>query len=176
MVVLLPNTDPCPNPELWPNAGAVLCPNGPEPVLLAVLALPWPNGKVLVVEAPKRLPPPPPVVALVELAPKAVWPKEKPLAIPVLPAGWPKSLTWPNTVLPKLAPGDAPNPDEPNPVIAGAEGAEETGGATGCPNTVEAVVVAVLTTVWVVVVAALATVLITVVIPMVWLSVVTGAG
>lgn len=83
-MVLLPNTDPCPNPELWPNAGAVLCPNNPEPVLLAVLALLVPKEKemaLLAVEAPKR---PPPVVALIELAPNADWPKEKPLADPVL--------------------------------------------------------------------------------------------
>lgn len=94
VVVLLPNTDPCPNPELWPNAGAVLCPNSPEPVLLAVLALLVPKEKelaLLAVEAPKR-PPPPPVVTLLELAPNAGWPKEKLLDVPVLLAGWPKLL------------------------------------------------------------------------------------
>lgn len=90
VVVLLPNTEPCPKPELWPNAG--LCPNMPEPVLLAVLALLVPKEKelaLLEVEAPKR---PPPVVALLEVAPNADWPKEKPLAVPVLLAGWPKPL------------------------------------------------------------------------------------
>lgn len=91
MVVLLPNTDPCPNAEFWPNAGAVLCPNSPEPVLLAVLALLVPKEKeltLLTVEAPKRFPP---VVALLELAPNADWPKEKPLDVPL--AGWPKPHT-----------------------------------------------------------------------------------
>lgn len=87
VVVLLPNTDPCPNPELEPKAGAVVCPNSPEPVLLAVLALlvPKENELALVaVGAPKR---PPPVVALLEVVPNADWPKEKPLAVPVLLAG-----------------------------------------------------------------------------------------
>lgn len=71
VVVLLPNTDPCPNAEFWPNAGVVFCPNSPEPVLLAVLALLVPKEKeltLLTVEAPKRFPP---VVALLELAPNA---------------------------------------------------------------------------------------------------------
>lgn len=185
-MVLLPNTDPCPNPELCPNAGAVLCPNSPEPVLLAVLALLVPKEKelaLLAVEAPKR---PPPVVALLELAPNADWPKEKPLADPVLLAGWPKPLAWPNTGLPKLAPVDAPNPDEPNPVdtgaagaaaAVGAEGAEVAGGAAGCPNTVLAAVVVAPATVGVEVVAAAGlTVLITGVTSMVLLSVVAGAG
>lgn len=83
VVVLPPNTDPCPKAELWPNAGAVLCPNSPEPVLLAVLALLVPNENeltLLAVEAPKRLPP---VVALFEVAPNADWPKEKPLDVPL---------------------------------------------------------------------------------------------
>lgn len=173
VVVLLPNTDPCPNPELWPNAGAVLCPNSPEPVLLAVLALLVPKEKelaLLAVDAPKR--PPPPVVALLELAPNADWPKVKPPDVPVLLAGWPKPLTWPKTDLPKPVPVDAPNPAEPNPVDAGAE---ETGGAACCPNTVLAVVVAALfTTVVVGVVAAGAAVLITGVTPREPLSVVAG--
>lgn len=175
VVVLLPNTDACPNPELWPNAGAVLCPNRPEPVLLDVLALLVPKEKelaLLAVEAPKR--PPPPVVAALELAPNADWPKEKPPGVPVLLAGWPKPLTWPNTDLPKPVPVDAPNPAEPNPVDAGAE---ETGGAAGCPNTVLAVVVAALfTTVGVAVVEAGAAVMITGVTPRELLSVVAGAG
>lgn len=88
VVVLLPNTGACPNPELCPNAGAVLCPNRPVPVLLAVLALLVPKEKelaLLAVEAPKR--PLPPVVALLEFAPNAAWPKEKLLAVPVLLAG-----------------------------------------------------------------------------------------
>lgn len=182
-MVLLPNTDPCPNPELWPNAGAVLCPNSPEPVLLAVLALLVPKENelaLLAVEAPKR---PPPVVALLELAPNADWPKEKPLADPVLLAGWPKPLAWPNTGLPKLAPVDAPNPAEPNPVdtgaagVAGAVGAEDAGGAAGCPKTVLAAVVVTPAAVGVEVVAAAGlTVLITGVTSMVVLSVVAGAG
>lgn len=141
VVVLLPNTDPCPNPELWPNARPVLCPNSPVPVLLTVLALlvPKENELALVgVEAPKR---PPPVVALLELAPKADWPKLNPLDDPGLLAGCPKPLTWPNTDLPKLA--GAPNPAEPNPVDAGAE---EAGGPTGWPNTVFAAVTAPLLT------------------------------
>lgn len=86
-MVLLPKAGPCPNPELCPNAGAVLCPNSPEPVLLAVLVPLVPKEKemaLLAVEAPKR---PPPVVALLEVDPKADWPKEKPLAVPVLFAG-----------------------------------------------------------------------------------------
>lgn len=178
VVVLLPNTDPCPNPELWPNTGAVVCPNSPDPVLLAVLALLVPKEKELAfvaVAAPKAPPPPPPVVALPGFAPNAAWPKEKPLDVPVLLAGWPKPLTWPNTGWPKGVPVDAPNPVEPNPVIAGAAGAKE--GATGCPNTVlVAEVVEVLTMVGVAVVAALATVLITGVIPRELLSVVAGAG
>lgn len=86
-MVLLPKAGPCPNPELCPNAGAVLCPNNPESLLLAVLAVLVPKEKeiaLLVVEAPKS---PPPVVALLEVAPKADWPKEKLLAVPVLLAG-----------------------------------------------------------------------------------------
>lgn len=177
VVVLLPNTDPCPNPELCPNAGVVLCPNSPVPVLLAVLALLVPKEKelaLLAVAAPKR---PPPVVALLELAPNADCPKEKPLDVPVLLAGWPKPLTWPNTDLPKPVPADVPNPAEPNPVDAGAVGAEEAGGAAGCPNTVlAAVVVAVLATVGVEVVAAAATVLITGVTPRELLSIIAGGG
>lgn len=186
VVVLLPNTEPCPNPELWPNAGAVLCPNSPEPVLLAVLAPLVPKEKelaLLAVEAPKR---PPPVVALLELAPNADWPKEKPLAVPVLLVGWPKPLAWPNTDLPKPVPDDAPNPAEPNAVDTGAagaagaagadgaEGAEDTGGAEGGPNTVlAAVVVVLLTTLGVV---AGLTVLITGETPSELLSVAAGAG
>lgn len=182
VVVLLPNTDPCPNPELCPNAGAVLCcaPNSPVPLLLAVLALLVPKEKelaLLAVAAPKR---PPPVVALLELAPNADCPKEKPLDVPVLLAGWPKPLTWPNTDLPKPVPADVPNPAEPNPVDAGgvgAEEAEEAGGAAGCPNTLLAtVVVALLAVVGVGVVAAVATVLITGVTPRELLSVVAGGG
>lgn len=181
-MVLLPNTEPCPNPELWPNAGAVLCPNSPEAVLLAVLALLVPKEKemaLLAVEAPKR---PPPVVALLELAPNADWPKEKPLAVPVLLAGWPKLLAWPNTDLPKPVPVDAPNPAEPNAVdtgaagAAGAEGAEDAGGAAGCPNTVLAAVVVLLATTGVGVVAAGLTVVITGVTPSELLSVTAGAG
>lgn len=185
-MVLLPKTDPWPNPELWPNAGAVLCPNSPEPVLLAVLALLVPKENemaLLAVEAPKR---PPPVVALLVLAPNADWPKEKPLAVPVLLASWPKPLAWPNTGLPKPVPVDAPNPGEPNAVdtgaagAAGAKGAEDTGGAAGCPNTVLAaaatVVVVLLAAAGVGVVAAGATVLITEVTPKELLSVVAGTG
>lgn len=143
VVVLLPNTDPCPNPELWPKAWFVLCANSPVPVLLTVLAPLVPKEKELAlvaVEAPKRLPP---VVALLEVAPNADCPKVNPLDVPVLLAGWPKPLTWPNTDFPK--PVDVPNPAELNPVDAGAE---EAGGAAGCPNTLfTAVTVALLTTV-----------------------------
>lgn len=113
-------------------------------MLLAVLALLVPKEKELAlvaVEAPKR---PPPVVVLLELAPNADWLKEKPLAVPVLPAGWPKLLTWPNTDLPKPVPAGAPKPEEPNDVDAGAAGAEDAGGAAGCPNTVLTAVVVVL--------------------------------
>lgn len=173
VVVLLPKTDPWPNPGLWPNAGAVLCPNSPEPVLLAVLALLVPKENemaLLAVEAPKR---PPPVVALLVPAPNADWPKEKPLAVPVLLASWPKPLAWPNTGLPKPVPVAAPNPGEPNAV--------DTGGAAGCPNAVlgaaaAAIVVVLLATAGVGVVAAGATVLITGVTPKELLSVVVGAG
>lgn len=181
-MVLLPNTDPCPNPELWPNAGAVLCPNSPEPVLLAVLALLVPKEKelaLLAVEAPKR---PPPVVALLVLAPNAVCPKENPLAVPVLLAGWPKPLVWPNTDLPKPVPADAPNPAEPKAVetgaagAAGAEGAEDAGGAEGCANAALAAVVVVVLLTTVGVVVAGATVLITGVTPTELLSVIAGAG
>lgn len=87
VVVLLPKAGPCPNPELCPKAGAVLCPNKPESLLLAVLAVLAPKEKetaLLVVEAPKS---PPVAAALLEAAPKADWPKEKPLALPVLLAG-----------------------------------------------------------------------------------------
>lgn len=84
--MLLPKTDPCPNPELCPNDVDVLDPN--KPVLLGVLALPEPKEKderaVLAVEAPKR-PPVTAVVVLLVLAPKADWLKEKPLAVPALP-------------------------------------------------------------------------------------------
>lgn len=187
MVVLLPKTEPCPNPEFWPNAGVVLCPNSPEPVLLAVFALLVPNEKeltLLAVEAPKRFPP---VVALLDVAPNVDWPKEKPLDVPLV--GWPKPLTWPNTGFPKVAPADAPKAVEPNPVETGAEGAdrdegaEEAGGggaggagdAEGCPNTVlEGVAIVLFTTTGVVVVAAGATVLITGVTPRELLSVVAG--
>lgn len=90
VIVLLPNTDPCPNPELCcPNAGVALCPNNPMPELLAVLALLVPKENelaLLAVEAPNRLPLPP-VVELLELAPNAGWPKEKPLDVPVLLLG-----------------------------------------------------------------------------------------
>lgn len=183
VVVLLPNTDPCPNPELWPNAGGVLRPNRPEPVLLAVLALLVPKEKemaLLGVEAPKR---PPPVVALLELAPNADWPKVKPLADPVLlaVASWPKPPAWPNTGLLKPVPVDPPNPAEPNAVdtgAAGAEAVEDAGGAAGCPNTVLGTTAAVelLATAEVSVVAAGATVLTTTGAPTELLSVVGGAG
>ncbi|TNN83221.1 hypothetical protein EYF80_006554 [Liparis tanakae] len=59
----------------------------PEPVLLAVLALLVPKEKELAsvaVAAPKA---PPAVFAVLEAAPKAGWPKEKPLAGSLLPAG-----------------------------------------------------------------------------------------
>lgn len=175
--MLLPNTGAWPNPELWPNAGVVVCPNSPEPVLLAVLALLVPKEKELAlvaVAAPNRTPP---VVALLELAPNADWQKEKPPDVSVLLAGWPKPLTWPNTDLPKTVPVDVPNAVEPNPVDAGAVGAEEAGGAAGCPNTVLAsVVVVLLTAAGVVVVAAAATVLIMGVSPRELLSVIVGAG
>lgn len=181
-MVLLPKTDPCPNPELWPNAEAVFCPNSPEPVLLAVLALLVPKEKemaLLPAEAPNR---PPAVVALLELAPNADWPKEKPLAVPVLLASWPKPVAWPNTGLPKPVPVDAPNPGEPNAVeteAAVAEGAEDTGGAAGCPNTVlaaaTAVVAVLVATAGEGVATVGASVLITGVIPKELLSVVAGA-
>lgn len=86
-MVLLPKTDPCPNP-VCPNDVDVLDPNKPAPVLLGVLTLPEPKEKderaVLAVEAPKRLPVAAAVVLLV-LAPNADWVKEKPLAVPLLP-------------------------------------------------------------------------------------------
>lgn len=137
---------------------------------------------LLAVAAPKM---PPPVVALLELAPNADWPKEKPLAVAVLLVGWPKLLTWPNTDLPNPFPDDAaPNPAELKPVDAGAaeaegaEGAEDAGGAAACPNSAPVAVVAtvVLATVGVAVVVAGETVLITGVIPRLVLSVVTGGG
>lgn len=85
VVVLLPKTEPCPNPELCPNDVDVLDPNKPVPVLLGVPAVPVPNEKdesaLLAVEAPKR----PAVVVLLVLAPNADWLKEKPLAVPALP-------------------------------------------------------------------------------------------
>lgn len=84
--MLLPKTEPCPNPEFCPNDVDVLDPN--KPVLLAVLAPPEPKEKderaELAVEAPKR-PPVVAVVVLVALAPNADWLKEKPLAVPLLP-------------------------------------------------------------------------------------------
>lgn len=91
VVVLLPNTEPCPNAEFWPKTEAVLCPNSPELVLLAGLALLAPKEKeltLLTVGAPKRFPA---VVALLELGPNAGWTKEKPLDVPL--AGWPKPHT-----------------------------------------------------------------------------------
>lgn len=139
VVVLLPKTDPCPNPELWPNDVDVLDPNNPAPVLLGVLALLEPKENderaALAVGAPKRLPPPTAVVLLV-LAPNADWLKEKLLAVPPLLLLLPKLLAWPNAGLPKPVPEVAPNPDEPNTVEDGAAGAEDAGGAAGCPNTV----------------------------------------
>lgn len=88
VVVLLPKTDPCPNPEFCPNDVDVLDPNKPAPVLLGVLALPEPKEKderaELAVGAPKRTPVEAVVVLLV-LAPNADWLKEKPLAVPLLP-------------------------------------------------------------------------------------------
>lgn len=87
VVVLLPKTDPCPNPELCPNDVDVLDPNKPAPVLLGVLAPLEPKENderaELALEAPKRLPPPPAVV-LLALDPNADWVKEKPLAVPLL--------------------------------------------------------------------------------------------
>lgn len=136
-MVLFPKTDPCPKLELWPNDVDVLTPNKFEPVLLAVLALFEPKENelaLLAVAVPKR---PPPVVALLE--PNPDWPNEKPLAVPLLLASWPKPLDWPNTGFPNPLPEDVPNPGEPNTVdtgAAGAEGAEDTGGAAGWPNTV----------------------------------------
>lgn len=149
MVVLFLNIDPCPNPELWPNTDGVLWLN--SPVLLGVLELLVPKEKELAlvtVGAPKR--PPPPVVALLELAPNADWVNEKPLEVPPMLAGCPNPPT-PNTDLPKPVSVGAPNPDEPNPVVAGAE---EAGGAAGCPNTLAAVVAALVITAAVVVVGA----------------------
>lgn len=76
--------------------------------------------------------------------------------------------------MPKTFPVDVSNPAEPNPVVAGADGA---GGATGCPNTVlAAVVVVLLAAVMVEVLHTGATVFITGVTAMVPLSVTTGAG
>ena len=145
-------------------------------MLLAVLALLVPKEKelaLLAVEEPNR-PPPPPGVALFELAPNVDWAKEKPPDVPLLLAGWPKPLTVPNMDLPKPAPADVPNPDELNPVDAGAE---EAGGAAGCPNTVLAAVAgALLTTTGVVVVAAGAAVLTTGVAATELLSVIAGVG
>lgn len=135
-MVLFLNKDPCPNPELWPNAGVVFCPN--SPVLLGVLELLVPKEKELAlvtVGAPKS-PPPPPVVALLELAPNADWVNEKPLDVPPMLAGCPNPPTL-KTDLPNPASAGAPNPDVPNPVVAGAEVA---GGAGGWPNTLAAVV------------------------------------
>lgn len=126
-MVLFPKRDPCPKPELWPNDVDVLAPNKFEPVLLAVLALFEPKENelaLLAVEVPKR---PPPVVALLE--PNPDWPNEKPLAVPLLLASWPKPLDWPNTGFPNPLPEDVPNPGEPNTVdtgAAGTEGAEDT--------------------------------------------------
>lgn len=87
VVVLLPNKDPCANPELCPNAGVELCPKSPVLVLLAVLPLLVPKEKelaLLAVAAPKRLAP---VVAMFEPAPNPGVPKENPLDVPVLLAG-----------------------------------------------------------------------------------------
>lgn len=76
--------------------------------------------------------------------------------------------------LPKPVPVDATNPADPKPVDAGAE---DTGGAAGCPNTeLAGVVVVLLTVVGVGVVATVATVLITGVTPRELLSVVAGEG
>lgn len=91
VVVLLPNTEPCPKPELcWPNAGVLLWPNSVPPVLGAALAAVVPNEKELALPAaegaPNRLPP------LVEEADdEAGW-------AAVDAAGWPKA-------------GAAPKPD-----------------------------------------------------------------
>lgn len=88
VVVLLPKTEPCPNPELCPKVVDVLDPNKPALVLLGVLTLPEPKEKddsaVLAVGAPKR-PPVAAVVVLLVLAPNADWLKEKPLAPVLLP-------------------------------------------------------------------------------------------
>lgn len=65
----------------------MVCPNSPEPVLLAALPLLVPKEKELAsvaVAAPKT---PPPVVALFDVPPNADWPKEKPPGASVLPAG-----------------------------------------------------------------------------------------
>lgn len=145
MAVLVPNNDPCPNPEvlpLCPKAGALFCPKmlvpvfAPEPVLLD------PNEKelALVELTEPNSPPPPPLppplldagagVVLAaavcpnpEPPPNAVWPKVKPLAEPNATDGG-----CPKTGFPKLEVVEgAPNPEDPN------AGAEEV--LTGCVNT-----------------------------------------
>lgn len=62
MVVLLPNTVPCPKPELcWPKAGVLLWPNSELPVLGAEPAALVPNENELALgaaeDAPNRPPP-----------------------------------------------------------------------------------------------------------------------
>lgn len=128
VAVLVPNNDPCPNPEvlpLCPNAGALLCPKMPVPVFAPELVLLDPNEKELaLVELTEPNSPPPPLLldtgAGAELTaaacpkpeppPNADWPKVKPAAEPN-----PTDAGCPKTGFPKLEVVEgAPNPEDPN--------------------------------------------------------------
>lgn len=116
-----PNTElPCPKPGLCPNAGGLLWPNTPAPVL----AEDWPNEKEMELlaleEAPKTFP-------LVDVegadpdCPKADpelkpgWLKEKLLA--GLLVDCPKAGACPKAVCPKTPVADVPKAGLPNPEL-----------------------------------------------------------
>lgn len=123
VVVLPPKTEAfCPNPEFCPNAGAVLCPKGPPPVLLLALLAVCTKEKelaLLVLDDPKS---PALLDGGVEAAccpkavvePKADCPKVKLFA--ELLAGWPKPDGCPKAGFPN--PELEPNPGAPNPELA----------------------------------------------------------
>lgn len=140
-----PNTElPCPKPGLCPNAGGLLWPNTPAPVL----AEDWPNEKEMELlaldEAPKTLP-------LVDVdGADTDWPK----ADPELKPGWlkekllagllvacPKAGACPKAVCPKTPVPEVPKAGLPNPELL-AGGVAVAVLAVCCPNRLDAVLAA----------------------------------
>lgn len=132
-----PNTElPCPKPWLCPNAGGLLWPNTPAPVL----AGDWPNEKEMELlaleEAPKTFP-------LVDVEGEA---GACPKADPELKPGWlkekllagllvdcPKAGACPKAVCPNTPVAEVPNAGLPNPeLLAGGVAVAVLG--VCCPN------------------------------------------